>query len=88
MGRNYAGTLGCLAFATCLVRGMIGSVGFESALGTAMVCLLVFSILGALIGMLADWIVRDSIQTNITKQMNADLTVQAAVAAPTTIQPV
>jgi hypothetical protein len=57
MGRAYAGILGPLAMAVVICRGWLGSGGTESTLTSAITFLAVFSIVGALIGHLAQSIV-------------------------------
>jgi outer membrane lipoprotein SlyB len=69
MGRRYAAVLGLLAFAAVLVRGTLAGGALESTLGHAIFCLLVFTILGAIIGRVAQWIVEDAIRAQLTVEL-------------------
>jgi hypothetical protein len=72
VGRTYAGVLGTLAFATTIARGLIHDGGFESTMTIAIGCLIVFAILGAVIGELAGWIVADSIRSNVIAETGGE----------------
>jgi hypothetical protein len=69
MGRRYAAVLGLLAFAAVLVRGTIAGGALESTLGHAILCLMVFTILGAILGRVAQWIVEDAIRAQLTAEL-------------------
>ena len=75
MGRAYAGVLGPLAFVTLVARGLLHSRGPESTLQAGLIGLVCFSLIGTVIGELAGWIVRDSVQATaaaeITEQQTA-----------------
>ena len=53
MGRVYAGILGTLAMAVVICRGRLDSGGVENTLSLAIVYLVLFSLVGALIGQIA-----------------------------------
>ena len=72
MGRTYAGVLGTLAFATTVVRGLIHSGGFGSTMATAIAHLIVFAVIGGMIGELAEWIVADSIRSSLRVETNSE----------------
>jgi hypothetical protein len=61
MGRAYGGILGCLAFSTVLVRGLIEQSLPGSTLAVACACLFGFAAIGYIIGRIGDGIVADSI---------------------------
>jgi len=63
MGRSYAGILGPLAFATVLFRGLILADGVEPTLELAMICLFAFSIVGFVVGGIAEATVLESVKT-------------------------
>lgn len=71
MGRIYAGVLGSVAFATVLARSLIHVGGIESSLGQAVVCLLLFSMVGGALGRLAEWIVDDSVRARLAGELAA-----------------
>ncbi len=71
MGRIYAGVLGSVAFATVLARSLIHIGGVESSLWQAVVCLLLFSLIGGALGRLAEWIVEDSVRARLAAEMVA-----------------
>jgi uncharacterized membrane protein len=71
MGKAYAGTLGPLAFATMIVRGLVHGGGIESTILAAVGGLFLFALIGYIAGQLADLFVRDSVRSQF----------QAALAA-------
>ena len=68
MGRVYAGILGPLAFAVVLLRSLRQGAGVESTLLTAIVCLIVFALIGWIAGSLAQWIVEQSVRSQMAAQ--------------------
>jgi hypothetical protein len=60
--RFGAGTLGVLAFLTSLVQGIFRQGSFESVLWSAWCNLLVFVLVGGIVGWLAAWIMEDVIR--------------------------
>ena len=64
MGRVYAGILGPLAMAVVICRGWLASGGVESTLSLATIYLVVFSVVGALIGQIAQATVDESVRCN------------------------
>jgi len=78
MGRIYAGVLGTLAFVTVLARSLVQTGGVESSIWQAIVCLLLFALIGGALGQLAGWIVDDSVRARLAAEM--------AVAAATAKQ--
>jgi hypothetical protein len=71
MGRIYAGILGPLAMAVVICRGLIGSGGVESILTPAIAYLAVFSVVGAIIGQIAQATVDESVRTKLEQQLAA-----------------
>lgn len=69
MGRVYAGILGPLAMAVVICRGWLDSGGIESTLTLATVYLVVFSIVGAIIGQLAQATIDESVRTKLEQQL-------------------
>jgi hypothetical protein len=70
MGRVYAGILGPLAMAVVICRGWFGSGGAVGTLNLAIVYLAVFSIVGALIGHLAQATVDESVRAKLQQQLD------------------
>jgi hypothetical protein len=69
MGRVYAGVLGPLAMAVVLCRGWLGSGGVEGTLGLATLYLAIFSVVGALIGQIAQATVDESVRAKLEQQL-------------------
>ncbi len=69
MARQYAGILGLLALMVSLMRGIIAGGASEATLWTAWLGLLAFTILGAVIGWLAERIVRESVSSRILSDL-------------------
>ena len=63
MGRVYAGILGPLAMAVIICRGWLESGGVEGTLTFAVVYLAVFTILGAILGHIAQTTIDESVRT-------------------------
>ena len=71
MARLYAGILGLLAFLTILVRGMLHGGSPESVLWSAWCSLVVFMLIGGVLGWMAGWIVEDTIRNQFALAMTA-----------------
>ena len=71
MGRSYAGILGTLALGATLVRGLLLGASADTALVQGWLALLIFAPLGAVIGLLAEWIVDQSVQQLIDQEIAA-----------------
>jgi hypothetical protein len=69
MGRVYAGVLGPLAMAVVICRGWLASGGVESTLSLATTSLVLFSIVGALIGQIAQSTVDESVRSKLESQL-------------------
>ena len=70
MGRVYAGILGPLAMAVVICRGWFGSSGVENTLGLATIYLAIFSVVGALIGQVAQATIDESVRAKLQQQLN------------------
>ena len=70
MGRVYAGVLGPLAMAVVICRGWFGSGDPVNTLGQAIVYLAIFSVVGALIGQLAQATVDESVRSKLQQQLD------------------
>ena len=70
MGRVYAGILGPLAMAVMICRGWLASSGVESTLSLATIYLVVFSIVGALIGQIAQSTIDESVRSKLEQQLS------------------
>lgn len=65
MGHRYAGVLGPLALVTVVARGLLRGSSIESTLFHAWLALLAFSVVGYLIGRLAQWTVEESLRASL-----------------------
>ena len=72
MAHIYAGILGPLAFLTSLARGAIRGGGVEGVLWTAWAALLLFAVVGYVVGWVAERIVEDSVRGRISARLAAD----------------
>jgi hypothetical protein len=71
VARSYGGILGLLAFATVIVRGCLHGGGADGTLLAAWLGLLIAYPLGCVVGMLADWIVLESIRGKLAAEIAA-----------------
>jgi hypothetical protein len=69
MGRVYAGVLGTLAMAVVLSRGAMDSGGVEGTLTMAMVWMVVFAIVGSVLGQIAQATVDESVRFKIEREL-------------------
>ena len=81
MARQYAGILGLLALMVSLMRGIIAGGASEATLWTAWLSLLAFTVLGAVIGWLAERIVRESVSSRILSELQEKKPAAAGLAA-------
>jgi len=70
MGRVYAGILGPLAMAVVICRGWLGSGDALNTLSLATVYLAIFSVVGALIGQIAQATVDESVRAKLEEQLS------------------
>jgi membrane protein DedA with SNARE-associated domain len=71
MGRAYAGTLGPLAFALTIARGVAASSGVEGTILAASAAMLLFATIGYLIGQTAGYLVNESVRSQFQAAMAA-----------------
>lgn len=69
MGRIYAGTLGTLAMAIVICRGVVNSSGVVGTLGAATASLFVFAVVGAVVGHIAQATIDQSVQSKLEHQL-------------------
>jgi hypothetical protein len=69
VGRTYAGILGPLAFAACLVHGLMHGGQPQSVLTAAWLCLLVFAVLGYVAGSIAERVVEQSVRSRVADEL-------------------
>ena len=74
MARQYANILGLLALTVSLMRGILAGNTGETTLWTAWLSLLAFAAIGAVIGGLAEWIVRDAVSSRIMLELQENKT--------------
>ena len=70
MARIYCGILGLLSFLTTLVRGWIHGGDAESILRTAWLNLMLFGIIGLVIGWIAGRIVEESVNARLAGELS------------------
>ena len=71
MARIYAGILGSLAFATVIIRGLLHGAGAESTLGTALLCLLAFLLVGCIVGQIAATTIHEGVWQKMSAELEA-----------------
>jgi hypothetical protein len=69
MARVYAGILGSLAMAVVICRGLLGLGGVESTITSAIAYLAIFSVVGAIIGQIAQSTVDESVRAKLQEQL-------------------
>lgn len=78
VARIYAGILGPLAFLTALARGAMHGQSTEPILWTAWCSLLIFALVGYVIGGLAGLIVDQSVSETVLAELAADKAVESS----------
>ena len=69
MSRIYAGILGPLAMTVAICRGWLASGGVEGTLSSAILYLLLFAILGAVLGHIAQATIDESVRAGLEQQL-------------------
>ena len=69
MGRQYAGMLGSIALVTSVLRGLVHGTPAVRVLTMAAVSLVMFSVVGYVVGELAGWIVLTSVRARIAAEL-------------------
>jgi hypothetical protein len=70
VARIYCGILGLLSFLTTLARGWIHGGDTESILRTAWLNLLLFGVIGLIIGWIAERIVEESVNARLAGELS------------------
>jgi membrane protein implicated in regulation of membrane protease activity len=83
LARQYAGILGLLALMVSLMRGIVAGGASQATLWTAWLGLLAFTILGAVIGWLAERIVRESVSSQILSELQEKKSAQPSALPQT-----
>jgi biotin transporter BioY len=71
VGRTYAGVLGFTAFATEVARGLVHAAGVEATFARACGGLLAFTVIGAVVGWLAERVVAQSVVERVSDELAA-----------------
>ncbi len=71
MARIYAGILGPLALLTTIVHGILHARQEEAILQTAWWNLLVFAVIGAVVGWIAGQTIEESVSMTVSRQLAA-----------------
>jgi hypothetical protein len=69
MGRLYAGILGSLAMAVVLCRGVKDSAGVDGSLTLAILSMIVFAVVGSVLGHIAQFTVDESVRLKIEREL-------------------
>jgi hypothetical protein len=69
MGRVYAVILGSLAMAVMICRGLLDASGVEGTLTQATISLVVFAVVGAILGHLAQTTIDESVRAKLQQQL-------------------
>lgn len=69
MSREYAGYLGCLGMIVALVRGVVHSAGFEGTVLQGVAALVVFALVGLVVGGIASGVVDESVRTQLERRL-------------------
>lgn len=72
MGRQYAATLGYLAATMVLLRGAMVGAGVEGTLVHAVAALVIFMLVGLVLGTIAETVVVQSIRDQFEQQLRRE----------------
>ena len=75
MARVYAGIMGSLAMTVVICRGLLAGGGVQGTLTVAIVNLVVFSTIGAVIGWIAQTTVDEAVRQRLEEQLAENVTV-------------
>jgi uncharacterized membrane protein YeaQ/YmgE (transglycosylase-associated protein family) len=87
VARIYAGILGPLALLTTIVHGMLHARQEDAILLTGWANLLVFAVIGALIGWIAENTVEESVSTAVSRELAATTPDNADNSEPAATRP-
>jgi hypothetical protein len=71
MSRLYAGIFGYLAMSVAICRGWLGSAGVEGTLTWAVISMVVFAVVGAILGHIAQATIDQSVQAKLELELKA-----------------
>ena len=69
MLRGYAVSLGALAMFVVAIRGAMGGQQIDSVAKDAVVALLLFAVMGAVAGWIAEYLIRDSLERSFKNRV-------------------
>jgi hypothetical protein len=72
MGRVYAGVLGTLAMAVVICRSALDGGGAEGTLTMAIVAMIVFAIVGSVLGQIAQATIDESVRYKLERELAAN----------------
>lgn len=72
MAPPFAGTLGLLAFLSCLIRGLIHGSGPQETVATACLAMTAFAAVGLILGYLAGQTVKESVEQRVAAELAAE----------------
>ncbi len=81
LARIYAEILGLIAFAVVLLRAIGHGADLESAAWSAMGALLLWGIIGCVVGGLAERVVTEGVQTRLLSQLKLQAESDSAVSS-------
>lgn len=84
VGRSFAGVLGSLAWCTVLARGVLHGSAADEVLRSALLALLIWAAAGALLGLLAGWLIEDSLRAQLAAEVQAQQEQRLLPAEPGT----
>jgi hypothetical protein len=82
MGRVYAGILGPLAMTVVICRGWLGNGGVEGTLTQATVYLVVFAVIGAILGQIAQATIDEAVRAKLEQQLTHPVSPAGTKEAP------
>jgi len=69
MARSYAGVIGLLAFTVVIARNMLHDGSMTSSVQQALVCMVVYALIGGVVGRVAQFIVDDLVRSELAEAM-------------------
>ncbi len=87
MARQFAGVMGLLAFASVMCRAMLAQDGLMESAAAACGCLAAYAVAGAIVGRLAQFIVDESVRSQLLADIQAKTTTAAGGKQPESVGP-
>ncbi len=84
MARTYAAVMALLAMLVVLVRAMKNHAGFEGAISTALVWMILFGAIGLVVGAIAQATVDQSVLRIVEEELPAEAPEQQTEESPAT----